>query len=108
MKMPSSPVLPISLGAGLLLVAAAVTGHFLWPEIGWFFSLLFALMVELMVMTVLLIASTMHDPVRRWDLPPNPVAARRSWRAALAQARESLRLRLQGFKLPRVGRKAGV
>ena len=106
MKKPSSPVLPVSLGAGVLLVAASVTGHFLWPEIGWFFSLLFALMVELMVLTVLLITSTMHDPVRRWDLPPNPVNARRGWRGALSQARESLQLRLQAFKLRWPRRKA--
>jgi len=103
MRKTRSSAVPLGLGAGVLLVASPVAGHFLWPEIGWFFSLLFALMVLLMVLTVLLIASTMHDPVRRWDLPPSPATQQRGWRAALARVRDGLAGFLAGLRgrLPR-------
>ena len=38
----SSP-LSLALAAVALLVLAPLAGHFLWPDIGWFFALLFAL-----------------------------------------------------------------
>lgn len=78
----SSP-LSLALAAVALLVLAPLAGHFLWPDIGWFFALLFALLTGLMVCTVWLVASTFHDPVRRWNLPPAP--AERGWRGGLAR-----------------------
>ena len=39
-----------------------------------------AAMAELLVLTAWLVGSTLHDPVKRWQLPPNPADAQRGWR----------------------------
>ena len=79
----------IGAGSTVWLIAAAVAGHFLWAEVPWIVVLLLAAMVELIVLTVLLIGSTLHDPVRRWDLPPNPATAQRGWRGAVSRVRSA-------------------
>jgi hypothetical protein len=84
-----SPV-TLALGAVVLLVIAPLAGHFLWPDIGWFFTLLFAVLAALMACTVWLVASAFHDPVRRWNLPRAPAHAVQGWRGVLARQRESV------------------
>ena len=71
------------------LIGAPVAGHFLWVGVPWIVVLLLAAMAELIVLTLLLLGSTLHDPVKRWKLPPNPAGAERGWRAVLARARQS-------------------
>ena len=48
-----------------------------------------AAMAELLALTVWLLGSTLHDPVKRWELPPNPADTQRGWRGALANARQT-------------------
>lgn len=69
------------------LIAAPVAGHFLWAGVPWIVVLLLAAMAELIVLTLLLLGSTLHDPVKRWELPPNPANTERGWRAALGRVR---------------------
>ena len=77
----------VGVGSTLWLIAAPVAGHFLWPGVPWIVVVLLAAMAELIVLTLLLLGSTLHDPVKRWDLPPNPADAQRGWRGKLAQTR---------------------
>jgi len=77
----------VAVGSTLWLIAAPVAGHFLWPGVPWIVVVLLAAMAELIVLTLLLLGSTLHDPVKRWDLPPNPADAQRGWRGALGRAR---------------------
>ena len=77
----------VGIASALWLIAAAVAGHFLWAGVPWIVVMLLAAMAELIVLTLLLLGSTLHDPVRRWDLPPNPADAQRGWRGRLAQVR---------------------
>ena len=67
----------IGAGSAIWLIAALVAGHFLWAGVPWIVVLLLAAMAELIVLTLLLLGSTLHDPVKRWDLPPNPADAQR-------------------------------
>ncbi len=84
--LPKTPVL-IGAGSAVWLIAAPVAGHFLWTGVPWIVVLLLAAMAELIVLTLLLLGSTLHDPVKRWDLPPNPARAQQGWRGRLARAR---------------------
>lgn len=77
----------IGVASGLWLIAAAVAGHFLWEGVPWIVTMLLAAMAELLVLTVWLMGSTLNDPVKRWDLPPNPADAQRGWRGKLAKVR---------------------
>jgi hypothetical protein len=79
----------VGMASALWLIAAPVAGHFLWKGIPWIVVLLLAAMVELLVLTLWLLAGTLHDPVKRWELPPNPADAQRGWRGALANARQT-------------------
>ena len=69
------------------LIGAPVLGHYVWHEAPWILVLIFAGMAELIVLTLWLLGSTLHDPVRRWELPPNPADAHRGWRGAVARVR---------------------
>lgn len=73
------------------LIAAPVAAHYLWAGVPWIVVVLLAAMAELIVLTLLLMASTLHDPVKRWELPPNPADADRGWRARLGRLREAVR-----------------
>ena len=75
----------IGAGSAIWLIAALVAGHFLWAGVPWIVVLLLAAMAELLVLTAWLLGSTFHDPVKRWDLPPNPADAQRGWRGVLAR-----------------------
>ena len=77
----------IGAGSAIWLVTALVAGHFLWAGVPWIVVLLLAAMAELLVLTAWLLGSTFHDPVKRWDLPPNPADAQRGWRGVLARMR---------------------
>jgi hypothetical protein len=77
----------IGAGSAIWLIAALVAGHFLWAGVPWIVVLLLAAMAELLVLTAWLLGSTFHDPVKRWDLPPNPADAQRGWRGVLARMR---------------------
>lgn len=77
----------IGAGSAIWLIAALVAGHFLWAGVPWIVVLLLAGMAELLVLTAWLLGSTFHDPVKRWDLPPNPADAQRGWRGVLARMR---------------------
>lgn len=77
----------IGAGSAIWLIAALVAGHFLWTGVPWIVVLLLAAMAELLVLTAWLLGSTFHDPVKRWDLPPNPADAQRGWRGVLARMR---------------------
>ena len=82
-----NPMVRIGVASVLWLIAAAVAGHFLWAGVPWIVVVLLAAMAELIVLTVLLLGSTLHDPVKRWKLPPNPAEAQNGWRGKLAQLR---------------------
>ena len=77
----------IGAGSAIWLIAALVAGHFLWAGVPWIVVLLLAGMAELLVLTAWLVGSTLHDPVKRWELPPNPADVPRGWRAALGRVR---------------------
>ena len=77
----------IGAGSAIWLIAALVAGHFLWTGVPWIVVLLLAAMAEQLVLTAWLLGSTFHDPVKRWDLPPNPADAQRGWRGVLARMR---------------------
>ena len=77
----------VGIGSALWLIAAPVAAHFMWHGVPWIVVLLLAAMAELIVLTMLLLGSTLHDPVKRWELPPNPADAQRGWRGALARVR---------------------
>ena len=79
----------VGIASALWLIAAAVAGHFLWAGVPWIVVMLLAAMAELIVLTLLLLGSTLHDPVRRWDLPPNPADAQKGWRGKLAVVRST-------------------
>lgn len=82
-----NPMARIGVASALWLIAAAVAGHFLWAGVPWIVVVLLAAMAELIVLTVLLLGSTLHDPIKRWELPPNPAKAQNGWRGKLAQLR---------------------
>lgn len=71
------------------LIAAPVAGHYLWVGVPWIVVLLLAAMAELIALTAWLLGSTLYDPVKRWDLPPNPADAQRGWRGALVRVRSA-------------------
>lgn len=73
------------------LIGAPVLGHFYWREALWVLVLLFAALAELALLSLLLAASTLHDPNRRWDLPPNPAEPPRGWRALVARLGQAVR-----------------
>ena len=75
--------------SGIWLISAPVVAHFVWHEAPWILVLLFAGMTELIVLALWLLGSTLHDPVRRWELPPNPADAQRGWRGVLTRLRAS-------------------
>lgn len=79
----------VGVGSAIWLISATVLGRFVWHEVPWILVLLFAGMLELIVLTLGLVGSTLHDPVKRWDLPPNPADAHRGWRGALGSLRAS-------------------
>jgi membrane protein YdbS with pleckstrin-like domain len=83
------PLVRISVASGLWLIAAAVAGHFAWEGVPWIVVVLLAAMAELLALTVWLIGSTFNDPVKRWDLPPNPADAQKGWRGKLAVVRST-------------------
>lgn len=72
------------------LIGAPVLGHYVWHEAPWILVLLFAGMAELILLALWLVGTTLHEPVRRWELPPNPADAHRGWRGALSQIRRWL------------------
>ncbi len=80
----------VGIGSALWLIAAPVAAHFMWHGVPWIVVLLLAAMAELIVLTLLLLASTLHDPIKRWELPPNPADAERGWRAKLARGRDAM------------------
>ncbi len=82
-----SILVKVGIASALWLIAAPVAGHFLWAGVPWIVVMLLAAMAELIVLTLLLLGSTLHDPVKRWELPPNPADVPRGWRGALARAR---------------------
>lgn len=85
---PRNVTVLISGASALWLIGAPVVGRLVWSETPWILVLLFAAMAELLVLTAWLLGSTLHDPVKRWELPPNPADAQRGWRGALARTRE--------------------
>ena len=92
-------------GSAVWLIGATVLGHVVWHEAPWILVLLFAGMAELIVLALWLVCSTLYEPVRRWELPPNPADARRSWRGALARVRASVQEAAQ-FLRQKLSRKA--
>ena len=85
---PSTQVL-IGAASAVWLIATPVAAHFLWEGVPWIVVLLLAAMAELLVLTLLLLGSSLHDPVKRWELPPNPADAQRGWRGKLSQVRST-------------------
>ena len=83
---PRKTELLIGAASAFWLLGATVTGHFLWQGVPWIVVLLLAAMAELLVLTVWLMASTLHDPIKRWDLPPNPADAQQGWRSVLSRS----------------------
>ena len=77
----------VGAASAIWLIAAPVAAHYLWAGVPWIVVLLLAAMAELIVLTLLLLGSTLYDPVKRWELPPNPANAERGWRAALGRVR---------------------
>lgn len=88
----------VGIASALWLVAAPVAGHFLWTGVPWVVVMLLAAMAELIVLTLLLLGSTLHDPVKRWELPPNPADVQRGWRGALARTRGAATEMAQGLR----------
>ena len=89
MATPRNLTIPVGIGSALWLIAATVAAHFRWKGVTWIVVLLLAAMAELLVLTLLLLGSTLHDPVKRWTLPPNPADAQRGWRGAVERARSA-------------------
>ncbi len=89
MAMPSSLGVKIGAASALWLIAAPVAGHVLWAGTPWIVVVLLAAMAELIVLILLLLGSTLHDPVKRWELPPNPAGAEQGWRGQLARVRSA-------------------
>ncbi len=85
MARPSTPVVLLGAASAAWLIAAPVLGHLYWREAPWVLVLLFAALAECALLALWLVASIWHDPVRRWDLPPNPADQPRGWRARLAR-----------------------
>jgi hypothetical protein len=87
----SSPkqVTRIGIASAIWLTAAPVLAHFTWDGAPWYMVVLLAAMAELLALTVWLIGSTFNDPVKRWDLPPNPADAQKGWRGKLAVVRST-------------------
>ncbi len=83
-------LLRLAAASTVWLIGAPVAAHFLWVGVPWIVVLLLAAMAELIVLTLLLLASTLHDPIKRWELPPNPADAERGWRAKLARGRDAM------------------
>ena len=77
----------IAVGSVLWLIVAPVVAHFAWEGVPAVVVMALAAMAELLVLTAWLLGSTFHDPVKRWDLPPNPADAQRGWRGVLARMR---------------------
>jgi hypothetical protein len=86
----NATTLVVGIGTVIWLIGAPVLGHVVWHEAPWILVMLFAGMAELIVLALWLVGSTLHDPVRRWELPPNPADAHRGWRGALARVRASV------------------
>lgn len=89
MAAPQDLAIKVGIGSALWLIASPVAAHFLWEGVPWIVVLLLAAMAELLVLTLLLLGSSLHDPVKRWELPPNPADAQRGWRGKLAQVRST-------------------
>ena len=105
MASPKVPQLLVGVGSAVWLIGATVLGHVVWHEAPWILVLLFAGMAELIVLALWLVGSTLSEPVRRWELPPNPADAHRGWRGALARVRASVQEAAQ-FLRQKVSRKA--
>ncbi len=103
MAMPENIMTKVGVASVLWLIAAAVAGHFLWAGVPWIVVMLLAAMAELIVLILLLLGSTLHDPVKRWELPPNPALTHRGWRGKLAQLRSRVGVAALALwqKLPR-------
>lgn len=86
---PEERALFVRIGAGsaVWLIAAPLVAHFAWEGVPALVVLVLAAMAELLVLTAWLVGSTLHDPVKRWRLPPNPADAQRGWRGALGRVR---------------------
>ena len=79
----------IGAGSAVWLIAAPLVAHFAWEGVPAVVVLVLAAMAELLVLTAWLVGSTLHDPVKRWELPPNPADAQRGWRGALGRVRSA-------------------
>ena len=88
---PEERALFVRIGAGsaVWLIAAPLVAHFAWEGVPAVVVLVLAAMAELLVLTAWLVGSTLHDPVKRWQLPPNPADAQRGWRGALGRVRSA-------------------
>ena len=71
------------------LVLAPLVAHFAWEGVPAVVVMALAAMAELLVLTAWLVGSTLHDPVKRWELPPNPADAQRGWRGAVGRVRSA-------------------
>ena len=78
----------IAAGSLLWLIVAPVVAHFAWEGVPAVVVMARAAMAELLVLTAWLVGSTLHDPVKRWELPPNPAAAQAGWRGQLARVQQ--------------------
>ena len=83
-------IVGIAASSAAWLIGAPVAAHFLWPVAPWVLVMLWAAMAELIVLTAWLLASTLHDPVKRWQLPPNPADAARGWRGIWGRVRGAI------------------
>jgi len=79
----------IAAGSVLWLIVAPVVAHFTWAGVPAVVVMALAAMAELLVLTAWLVGSTLHDPVKRWELPPNPADAQRGWRGAVGRVRSA-------------------
>ena len=79
----------IAAGSVLWLIVAPVVAHFAWEGVPAVVVMALAAMAELLVLTAWLVGSTLHDPVKRWELPPNPAGAEQGWRGQLARVRSA-------------------
>ncbi|MEN9888957.1 MAG: hypothetical protein RL559_994 [Pseudomonadota bacterium] len=88
MALPQNLSVQVGVASAVWLIAATVASHFWWAGVPWGVALLLAAMAELIVLTLLLLGSTLHDPVKRWELPPNPAMAQTGWRGQLARVQQ--------------------
>ena len=100
MAFANATTLAVGIGSVIWLISAPVLGHYVWHEAPWILVLLFAGMAELILLALWLVGSTLHDPVRRWELPPNPADTQRGWRGAVARVRSSLQAPGQRLRHP--------